>query len=338
MDDVPNAPSESILLRTLIEALPDFVFAKDLQGHFLMVNPSCAQSLGEDSPADVVGKTDADFLAPEFASKFAADEKRIADSGMPLLDLEEKFQGPDGSVRWFSTSKLPVKAADGTVIAILGIARDVTLRHELINSLNQQTMELRHRNLEIEASLRVAERFYQSMVPDHPPVAPSPSDAQVKLTILQHFQPHDGFGGDFFHIRVIDDARVGVLICDVTGHDVRSALLAATINGLKEQLRSEASRASSYISALNSRLYGILETTAREMFATASYLVADVRSGNVCCVRAGHPKALRRNAEGEVDGLGSTGPALGLFEDASYPSDMVEVEPGDRILLYGRPV
>jgi len=156
----------------------------------------------------------------------------------------------------------------------------------------------------------------------------------VKMTVLQHFQPHEGFGGDFFNVRVLDDARIGVLVCDVTGHDVRSALLAATINGLKEQLRSEAARAGNYITALNRRLHGILETTAREMFATAFYLVADVRSANVCCVRAGHPKGLLRRADGTVEAIGNAGPALGLFEEAQYESEMVGVAPGDRVFLF----
>jgi len=59
---------ERLFLRTLIDTLPDIVFAKDAQSRFTLVNTACAGQLGAGSVEAVLGKTDADFVSPELAS------------------------------------------------------------------------------------------------------------------------------------------------------------------------------------------------------------------------------------------------------------------------------
>ncbi|MBV8880543.1 MAG: PAS domain-containing protein [Planctomycetaceae bacterium] len=113
------------LLTHLMEALPDAVFFKDPQGRFLRINRTLAAWYGVGDPADAIGKKDADYFPQEFARTTLESEQQILKTGAPLLDQEEKISGRDGKTHWVSTSKLPLKDADGAVVGILGISRDI---------------------------------------------------------------------------------------------------------------------------------------------------------------------------------------------------------------------
>jgi signal transduction histidine kinase len=86
----------------------------------------------------VVGKTDFDFFSAELAAKYRADELRVMESGLPLMECEERTVDHQlGQDRWFLTSKVPWRDRHGKTIGIVGIARDITERKQL-------EVELRH--------------------------------------------------------------------------------------------------------------------------------------------------------------------------------------------------
>lgn len=79
---------ERKLLRTLIDAMPDFIYVKDPQGRFVLNKRASIRALG--SPPEVVGKTDFDFFPEELAEQYFADEQKILQSGQPLINREER--------------------------------------------------------------------------------------------------------------------------------------------------------------------------------------------------------------------------------------------------------
>ena len=132
-DDTPASgptPSrlEQVLLRALLEHLPDAIYFKDRESRFLRVNTAMSRKTGAATPESLVGRCDSDLYTAEHARPAFEAEQRIVATGQPLLDCEEKETWPDGSVTWVSTSKLPLLDLDGSVIGTFGISRDITIQ------------------------------------------------------------------------------------------------------------------------------------------------------------------------------------------------------------------
>jgi two-component system, sensor histidine kinase and response regulator len=117
-----DAPS---LLRHLMDHLPDAVFFKDKRGRFTRVNRVLASWYGLKDPAEAVGKSEADFCPPGFAKSTSDTERVILETGVPLLDLEEKVVGRDGQKRWVSTSKMALIDKNGKIVGTMGVSRDI---------------------------------------------------------------------------------------------------------------------------------------------------------------------------------------------------------------------
>jgi two-component system, sensor histidine kinase and response regulator len=134
---------ERDLLRTLMDALPDLIFVKDAEGRFVTVNAALLPVLGAKSVQEVVGKTDFDFLPANLAAHYAADDKQVLRLGQPLIDREESSVNANGQVVWLLTSKVPLRDADGTILGLVGIGRDITKRKQAEIELAQQALEAR---------------------------------------------------------------------------------------------------------------------------------------------------------------------------------------------------
>lgn len=117
--------TDAELLRHLLDALPDLVYFKDAEGRYLRINRALAAWYRLNDPAEAVGKTDLDFHPEGFARGLAEADARVVRSGRPSLDVEETVVGRDGKKRWLSTSKHPLRSADGTPAGTLGISRDL---------------------------------------------------------------------------------------------------------------------------------------------------------------------------------------------------------------------
>ena len=114
------------LLKSVIENTPARVFWKDIDLHYLGCNSAFAYGAGMSCPEDLIGKDDFQLGWKEQAGLYRADDRQVMDSGMPKLGYEERQTTPDGRVIWISTSKVPLRAANGDIVGILGIYEDIT--------------------------------------------------------------------------------------------------------------------------------------------------------------------------------------------------------------------
>ncbi|HTY86762.1 MAG TPA: PAS domain-containing protein [Candidatus Acidoferrum sp.] len=133
---------ERLLLRTLIDNLPDAIYAKDLAGRKTMANPADLRNLRCPSEAEALGKTDFDFFPPEVAQHFYEDDQKVF-QGHPVINREEFFLDRDDQKRWLLTSKLPLRGRDGKIIGLVGIGRDITKRKQAEETLDRERRLLR---------------------------------------------------------------------------------------------------------------------------------------------------------------------------------------------------
>jgi PAS domain S-box-containing protein len=119
---------ERTLLRTMIDLIPAFIYAKDSGSRFIAMNAALARNMGTTSE-QAIGRTDFDFHTPDLAKKFYTDEQALLKSGQSIIDLEEPgFDQVTGQPRTVVTSKVPLRDENGTVIGLIGVGFDITER------------------------------------------------------------------------------------------------------------------------------------------------------------------------------------------------------------------
>jgi len=206
--------------------------------------------------------------------------------------------------------------------------------------LEQQAVQLREKNAEMEADLDMARELQTAFLPRHYPVFPATaSPERSALHFCHRYFTSTELGGDFFDILTLSDTLAGVLICDVMGHGVRAALVTAIVRGLVEELRSDAADPGRFLTEMNRSLCSILYQTTTPLFATAFYVVVDADRGTMRWANAGHPAPFHvRRAAGTVERLQHTGvkpgPALGLMNTATYTTSEGLLTAGDLIMLF----
>jgi len=299
------------------------------------------------NPDDLIGKSDFDFWSEETAKEAAADEKRVMETGVPMVGKIEKLVHPDGRVTWDYTTKMPLRDSKGQIIGICGINKDFTAIKQMEDALAEErnrlritTAELEEKNAQLEADLRMAREVQLALLPrDYPTVSDYGRSGFSTLTFAHCYRPAAAVGGDFFDIFPLSQNRAGVFICDVMGHGLRAALVTAIIRTLLEELRGVMQNAGRFLSALNLRLRSILERVDEPFIATAFYLIADTAKKEVQFANAGHPAPVRlRRPTATVDLLvpetGRPGPGLGLFDEINYATSHGGLEHNDCILLF----
>jgi PAS domain S-box-containing protein len=121
--------NELKLMRALIDNVPDYLFAKDLENRFLLVNYSQAQMVEVESPDMMRGKTDFDFFPEDDAAKMKEDDRTVF-SGK-VIDIEAEVMRKDGAHQWLHITKTPYRDHQGNIVGLVGIGRDITERKRI---------------------------------------------------------------------------------------------------------------------------------------------------------------------------------------------------------------
>ncbi|MBV1775371.1 PAS domain-containing protein [Burkholderiaceae bacterium DAT-1] len=122
-------------LTALLAAMSDLVWMKDATGVYLSCNPAFARLLGKPSEA-VVGQRDAALFSSAVAQSREHEDKQAAIQTTPVV-VEECLHGTECEERRFETIRTAVRAPDGRLIGIMGVARDMTRLHTLMDALAQ---------------------------------------------------------------------------------------------------------------------------------------------------------------------------------------------------------
>ncbi len=328
---------ERNLLRSMIDNLLDVIYVKDAQGRYILNNQAHSRMLGASFPEGVLGQTVRDFYPDAEVRRFEEDDRYVLGTGRPILNREEVINGPNG-VRWYSVTKVPLRSPEGEIVGTVGIGRDITERKDSEEQLFRYHAEIRERNAELEEDLHMAREIQQAFLPQQYPTFPRrATPSQSALHFYSRYIPTTAVGGDFFHILPISDTQAGIFICDVMGHGVRAALVTAIQRALVEEMLPVANDPGRFLTEINRALLSILRRARTPMFASAFYMVVDIKEGHLRFANAGHPTPvhLHRGSK-KINFLAPTrsGPALGVFRDTRYETTTTPVEAKDLIILF----
>ena len=117
---------ERSTLLSLIDNVPDYVYLKDRGSRFILANKSTAALVGASDPKEMIGRTDHDFVKKDLADRYRADDLKVMESGVGVVNVEEPSAPARGGPRKLLTTKVPIFDESGAVTGLVGISRDVT--------------------------------------------------------------------------------------------------------------------------------------------------------------------------------------------------------------------
>jgi len=177
---------------------------------------------------------------------------------------------------------------------------------------------------DLERDLAAASAAQAALLPRSMPAMPGFDAAALT-------RPARGVGGDFFIAQALTDQRVALALGDVAGKGVPAGLVASSLQARIEAVaRYGAGTATDVVTSIN-RTLCITSDGAR--FATLTYLEVNAPSGDVTLVNAGHLPALLVSRDAAARYFVSTGPALGLLPEATFPAHHVTMQDGEMLVL-----
>jgi diguanylate cyclase (GGDEF)-like protein/PAS domain S-box-containing protein len=158
---------ERMGLQLLIDQVPDYLWIKDCESRFVIVNKALATDCGLATTGDLVGRSDFDIHPLEAAQVFRAHEMQLLASGRSAVDIEEAVVTKSGDRKWLSSTKAPLRDDDGEVFGLMGIARDVSARvlADKLRDGQAQLLEMIARSAPLPAVLDHLIRLVESQLP-----------------------------------------------------------------------------------------------------------------------------------------------------------------------------
>lgn len=276
-------------------------------------NPAYFQMTGR-NPAEVINH----------ALSLQLGDKRSALAVEDIFDLlletghnliTQKCYRKSGEWFWCDLSLAPVRDDQGQLTHFILIISDVSDRHRAEEEHNE---------------LNAAREIQRTLLPRLPLITPH-------LRMFGGCTPAKQVGGDYFDYFLNQD-NVDVVIADVSGHGMGSALM---MSEARITLKAEARRqkeisglgSAAILRSLNDLLYEDLDGSS--LFISLFHLRYQPATGKLIFANAGHnPPLLLKAEQAECLALDADGLVLGVLEDVLFEEKSLEVQAGDRLLLY----
>jgi len=324
---------QSEFLEAITELLPVCLFAKDLEGRYIFANEAFVKTTNQPDVASVLGKRASDLFSKDHAALAEKEDRRILRTGNPILNRENLNKSWYGKDRYVIVSKVCVRARDGRKLGIAGITIDITQRKRDENRLNVLNQELEARNQLLEEELSLAREVQKVFVRVDDMSAGSFFDLGYR------YEPSEKLSGDLIVCEPLDASRWAVLICDVMGHGIRSALVTGIVRGFYSEEKDKDPSPSRFVTDLNAHYISVLRGLDTLLFTTLTYGILDTEKATFTATSAGHhdplwfrtreASFLRRNNR-----ILHQDPAVGLIDHHPYRETSFSLDPEDALLFY----
>ena len=315
-------PEWLVQMEGILESLNEGVLITDDCNRIIFANDCMWQMTGF-SQRDVLGRTaacfysgaDQEFLNQQIAhgiqqgrNRFEFHVPRASGGQVPVVISARVIEDPDGRIF--------------TVVTFT----DISEQKRAEQQLKEANAQLEKRHKEIETELALAARVQQSLAPQ--------GLRWGRVAVETYYQPVRTIGGDFGLVMPAGDTQLHLLVCDVSGHGIGSALLANRIYTETISLLERCAELSDMLRRLNQLVLQQIRMSGF-FFSLAAVRLAD--SGRrMSFASAGHPPAMWTSPGGECRLLEARSSVLGCLEDAvaDEPAQEIELSPGDRLTLY----
>ena len=176
----------------------------------------------------------------------------------------------------------------------------------------------------MERRLKIAQQVQERLLPATPPSVPGHELAGVCI-------PSARVGGDYFDYIPLADGQLGVVVADVSGHDLPAALIMSAFRAL---VRTCLRAGHSLVEVARTLNRELPDTTGDSAFVTVMLAVLDPASGSLRYVNCGHNPPLHERDGEPLGWLDRGGPPLGVLDQATFEMGTAHLAPGDQVAIF----
>ncbi|MBN1696038.1 MAG: SpoIIE family protein phosphatase [Spirochaetales bacterium] len=303
----------------------------------------------------VTGYTKSELIGTQLFDSIVKDEKyrelslaKLSNCyDRPFNDFDVTIVQKDGKAAVFHLQGSSF-TEEGTHYAVI-VIQDITKKKEFekviestYDNIMQSTIDLDAALKKIKEQRRVLEE-YKTKMERELNVAKTVQKAIIPKEFLRNEYveiwgvsiPNDELGGDYFDLFRPDASKLGILIADVSGHGVPSALITTMIKVYFERYAKEFAVPENVFIQVNNEVTKTLQETG--LYLTAFYSIVDLDTMIITSTCAGHDFAICYDPKkDEISQLGKTekGTIIGTFEEAEYDSSLFQLENGNKVLFF----
>ncbi len=317
-----NKPDWLVQMEGILETLNEGVLIVDDCGNIIFLNECLTQMVGYGAQ-EVLGRPaahfyegdDRDFLMRQIAQSEQVGRNRY------------EFYVPrrDGTRVPVVISARVIEDPDGRVFSVVTFT-DISDQKRAEEKLREANAQLEKRAREIEAELKLANRVQQSLAPK--------CIRWGRVAVETAYFPVNSIGGDFGHVMPLDDGHLNLLVCDVSGHGISSALIANRIYTETMSLLERRVEAGEMLRQLNR--FVVQQLRVSGFYFTMAILRLTAHGARMSFAAGGHPPAIWLSPTGEARLLEARGTVLGMLDEAmpEVASEEFDLARGERVVLY----
>jgi phosphoserine phosphatase RsbU/P len=197
-------------------------------------------------------------------------------------------------------------------------------KQEELLKVNQQNLKYK---IDTEKELLLAKKIQETAL--------TRDISNERIRIESYYNASKALSGDIYGCYQINHNQYRIILLDVMGHGISSALITMSLQSLFHRLITQAVEADIVMQELDNHLHNLFQDSKDAWhYCTAIYLNIDTNKKTLEYINAGHPPAIYQDPSGQQEELFSTNPPLGTFKNIKFKSKKITYVTGGRILLY----